>query len=95
VQLLAGREVLAEASEDVSPTALSGAPAKYTNDDGANIWIDGDYRVHFSDYVFYQPLSSDPIKDPWIFAGKSNGDFCMALALILTPQGLGSVNSFL
>jgi hypothetical protein len=93
VQLLAGREVLGEASEDVSPRALSGAPEKYASDDGANIWIDGDCRVHFSGNIFYQRLSSDPIKDLWIFAGKSNDDFCMALAPILTPQGLKGVFS--
>ena len=61
-------KVLAEKSVDVSPVAIRGAPEEYSNDDGGNVWIDGGYRHAFSESRFVQPLSADPIDDPWELA---------------------------
>ena len=68
VELLAGSIVVAGAEVDVSPVTIRGAPEKFSNDDGGNIWVDGGYRHAFSESRFVQPIASDPLRDPWELA---------------------------
>jgi sucrose-6-phosphate hydrolase SacC (GH32 family) len=69
----AGSNEILSKSVVVNPKALQGAPERYTNDDGGNVWIDTKqgYRHAFSENHFYQPLSNDPILDPW-FISRDN-----------------------
>ncbi|MEO0512293.1 MAG: GDSL-type esterase/lipase family protein [Planctomycetota bacterium] len=61
----ANNQNLASTGAPVSPRALTGAAQTRTNDDGANVWLDGGFRHAFSENHFYQPGASDPILDPW------------------------------
>jgi len=65
VRMLAGSTVLGKASLPVNPPQLKGAASDTPNDDGANIWIDGDYRHQFSDKHMIQHISNDPLLDEW------------------------------
>lgn len=67
---------------------LKGAPEIFTNDDGANIWIDGSYRMQFNTEILYQPITSNPINDEWFLYSDNDYDPMMALGQVITPQGL-------
>ena len=67
--------------------ALSGAPETTPNDDGANVWLDGDYRMQFSDFPMHQTISADPINDPWNLSEDDDYDADMAMGQIITPNG--------
>ena len=83
--------VLATASLDVSPIALQGAPTRYSSDDGANVWIDGDYRMAAADHIFFQPVSADPITDPWQYQPGRPSSYDALLGPIITPEGLRAI----
>ena len=63
--LAAGGTELAVRQEAVNPARLQGAPLHEPNDDGGNVWIDGDRRHQFADIHLYQELDADPLRDPW------------------------------
>ena len=89
--------VLASSTRDVGPPVMKGAAradpscARCGQDDGANVLIDGNYRVHFGNSVLYQPLDADPIRDRWRYANEGLVDG-MALAPVATtadrPKGV-------
>ena len=56
------------------------------NDDGGNVWIDGNYRMQIGGMLTYQELSSDPILDPWLLSKQETWDGS-AKGPIVTPSG--------
>ena len=82
--------VAATVSAVVSPPRLAGAAASTPNDDGANVWVDGGYRMSAADYFLYQRLPADPLSDPWTRGNRN--DLGLALThLCTTPQGLRAI----
>jgi len=93
VALLADDEVVASTKMNVGAPVMKGSArsdnscAKCHQDDGANVFFDGDYRVHVGQNILYQKKSADPIADPW--QDQSLDDFDgMAHGPIVTTQGL-------
>merc|ERR1740130_2282256 len=90
ISLLADGSKVKVSSEVVSPMALKGAhdPTDPTaaNDDGGNVWIDGNYRMQIGGMLTYQELSSDPISDPWLLSKRETWDGS-AKAPIVLPSG--------
>ena len=96
VTLSANDITLSEVAVDVSPPDLKGDAATVFNDDGANVFISDGFRVQMTGSIFYQAVASDPINDPWTFAGIVSPDYDgLAATPIITPQGLrGLLASF-
>lgn len=91
MELRAGGVVVGSTTRDVSPVALQGAPARYSQDDGGNVWIDGGYRMATGPgNIFYQRIADDPIGDPWTRQGPGPA-IDNAFAPIVTPQGLRAI----
>ena len=90
ISLLADGSPVKVSSETVSPMALKGAhdptDPKAANDDGGNVWIDGNYRMQIGGMLTYQELSSDPISDPWLLSKRETWDGS-AKAPIVLPSG--------
>jgi hypothetical protein len=71
-RIYSGSTTFAISTKNVNAPQLKGAAAEYANDDGANIWVDGEYRHQLNDKHMYQPISSDPIEDPWFIVDDNN-----------------------
>lgn len=99
VELLAENLLLAASTKTVSPKPLKGAPEIHTNDDGGNVWVDGEagFRHGFSENHFYQPIDSDPIDDPWFLGDMplalEQADM-MAKAAVIFPDGVKRLYGF-
>ncbi len=78
---------LASTDVDVSPRALRGDAATSPNDDGANVWVDGGFRVHLGDSVLLQPVARDPIADPWRRLDDPSYDQDSAVGVVDVPGG--------
>jgi len=89
VRFYYGSTTITAFTRDVYPVALSGSPATIHNDDGGNVWIDGNYRMACAGEVFYQTVDKDPISDPWSHAGEQGYD-CGG-APIMTPEGFDAI----
>jgi len=72
VRFFSNSTTIAATTKNVSAPQLKGAAAEYSNDDGANVWIDGEYRHQFNDKHMYQLRNSDPIEDPWYIVEDNN-----------------------
>ncbi len=70
------------------PLKLEGAAGEYTNDDGANVWFDGKYRMQAGEFIFYQERHLDPIEDPWSAGQELPSPANYAPGQITTPEGL-------
>ena len=93
VSVLAGGEPVATVTRDVSPPRLTGDPRDVPNDDGANVWLDGEYRVQMSDMVLFQRTEDDPLRDPWTALEDPDYDTDLAMGTIITAGGLRAVYS--
>ena len=95
VGLTAGGSLVASTSTALGAPTLRGAAVTYTNDDGANVWFDGDYRMQAAEGLFYQLKTADPIADPWSAVLDDEGELRelpypanYAPGVVVTPQGV-------
>lgn len=94
VKLYYGSTTINSVTQDVNPVRLLGDPRIYANDDGGNVWLDAGYRMEFSDEIFYQLDTDDPLADPWTYYVDPDYGPGLAVGPIITPQGLKAVYSF-
>ncbi|MEM7622758.1 MAG: hypothetical protein AAF235_06095, partial [Planctomycetota bacterium] len=99
IAVFADAELLGERAAVVSPTPVFGAPEEATNDDGANVWVDAaaGFRHAFAENHFYQPLTSDPIAEPWFQAAMPLAfaqDDMMAKTAAVFPGGARRLYGF-
>ena len=87
LSLGAAGDPIASTELDVSPRALLGDAATTGNDDGANVWVDGEFRVQFSDSILIQRISDDPITDPWRRLVDEDYDQDLAVGVVVIPGG--------
>ncbi len=92
VRFYYGSTEITSVTADVNPVRLLGDPRNYSNDDGGNVWIDQGYRVAFSENIFYQLASEDPLLDSWTRYNDSDYETDMAVSPIITPQGFKAVS---
>ena len=83
----AAEGAISTADVGVSPRSLLGDAASVPNDDGANVWVDGGFRVQFADSILYQALASDPITDPWQALNDNTYDQDLAVGIVNIPGG--------
>ena len=76
----------AEVSLSLDPVAPT---PKLGNDDGGNVFFDGDFRLQASEHVMFQTKDQDPISDAWEVADEELPPIAnYAPGPIHTPQGL-------
>ena len=75
VRLYTEEGTIIETATQVSPRGLTGDAATQSNDDGANVWVDQDYRMQVTNAIFYQASSADPILDNWTYQGLISPDY--------------------
>ena len=76
----------AEVSLSLDPVAPS---PMLGNDDGGNVFFDGEYRLQASEHVMFQKKNRDPISDAWEVADEELPPIAnYAPGPIHTPQGL-------
>ena len=90
VELVAGDVPVASTEAVVSPAELQGAARDTPNDDGANVWLEDEWRVEAGDYLLSQPAAADPLTGAWSRGVALSG---MAHSPAFTPQGLRALYS--
>ena len=94
MELYSGETILSSHTQNVSIPRLKGDAANTPQDDGANVWIDGDYRISFNDVIMYQSVSDDPISDPWQIYEDPEYEADMALGQVITPHFKGIYSTY-
>lgn len=75
----------------VDPSLPKGAASEVPNDDGGNVWFDGNYRLQASEVIMFQRKDKDPLKDLWYVSSELPEPANYAPGPIHTPQGLKSI----
>jgi len=71
----------------VSPNSTAVSGGKNEHDDGANVFIAGNHRIHLGNSILYQSIASDPIADPWIQGTKLDTDWGLAVGPVSDLNG--------
>ncbi|MGB5895059.1 MAG: family 43 glycosylhydrolase, partial [Ignavibacteriaceae bacterium] len=72
IRLYSDSNTINSVEANINVPQLKGAASTIPNDDGANVWIDGEYRHQFADVHMYQSLDDDPIEDSWLLVKDSD-----------------------
>jgi hypothetical protein len=88
-----GSNTITSVAQVVNPPVIQGAPETFTNDDGGNVIVDQGYRMEFTENIFYQLESADPIFDPWNILFDGDYSHEMAVGPVITAQGLKGLYS--
>lgn len=94
LELYSGETVLSSYTQNLSIPRLKGDAANTPQDDGANLWVDGNYRMAFNNVIMYQSLSDDPMLDPWHIYDDPDYEADMALGQIITPHFKGIYSTY-
>lgn len=88
VSLYADSVEIKNTEVSLNPLVPKGAATNEPNDDGGNVWFDGDYRFQAAEVVMYQSKDDDPQTDEWMVAMEVPEPANYAPGPIQTPQGL-------